>query len=239
MKPAACHRAPDAALLGAEPGTPDSHQRSQLSVLVLAGGQSRRMGRDKARLPYAGQPLLARQIALARQLDAREVLVSGRDGTDYHEFGCAVVYDRHPDAGPLAGILAGLEAAHAPLVLTLAVDLPHLTLALLEDLVGRCGDGLGVVPRLLGQPEPLVAVYPVRAASVAVAMLERQERTVRAFAERCQQTGLVVFHDLPPAQRGAFANWNSPRDVAASGRAEFGLVADQGAVPHSAPSSPG
>lgn len=239
MKPAACHRAPDAALPGAEPGTPDSRQRSQLSVLVLAGGQSRRMGRDKAWLPCAGQPLLARQIALARRLAPREVLVSGRVGTDYHEFGCAVVYDRHPDAGPLAGVLAGLEAARAPLVLTLAVDLPHLTLALLEDLVGRCGDGVGVVPRLHGQPEPLVAVYPVRAAPVAVAMLEGQERAVQAFAERCQQTGLVVFHDLPPAQQGALANWNSPVDVAASGLARSGQAAEQGAVRHSAPSLPG
>lgn len=210
MQPAASHQAPDPGPPIAETGTPDSRRRPELAALILAGGQSRRMGRDKAWLPCAGQPLLARQIALARQLAPREVLVSGRVGTDYREFGCTVVYDRHPDAGPLAGIVAGLEAACAPLVLTLAVDLPHLTLALLDELVGRCGNDVGVVPRLDGQPEPLVAVYPARAAPVAAAMLDRQERTARAFAERCRQAGLVTFHDLPPAWQRAFHNWNSP-----------------------------
>jgi molybdopterin-guanine dinucleotide biosynthesis protein A len=239
MKPAACHRAPDPAPPAADTDTPDARPRPEFAVLVLAGGQSRRMGRDKAWLPLAGQPLLARQIALAHQLAPREVFLSGRGETDYHEFGCPVVYDRFPDAGPLAGIVAGLETARAPLVLVLAVDTPHLTRALIEDLLGRCGDGVGVVPRVHGQPEPLVAFYPVRAARVALAMLERQERAVRAFAERCQQAGLITFHDVPPAQHGAFTNWNSPADVAAAEPAGPRLAADQSAVSPPRPASPG
>ncbi|MCL4790411.1 MAG: NTP transferase domain-containing protein [Verrucomicrobia bacterium] len=77
------------------------------SAVILAGGKSSRMGRDKAWLPLDGQPLLARQIELVRELTPKEIFISGLADTDYTSLGCPVLTDEFADAGPLAGIAAG------------------------------------------------------------------------------------------------------------------------------------
>jgi len=190
------------------------------TAVILAGGRSTRMGRDKARLDLDGQPLLARQIALARSLGPVEILISARRETDYRDFHCPVVPDRVPEAGPLAGIAAALEAARAPLGLVLAVDLPHLTRTVLERLLAACAPGRGVVPRLPAGPEPLAAVYPRAAAPLAQEALAARRLAARDFATACAQAGRVQFLDLPPELAPQFANWNTPRDIPA-GPASF------------------
>src|SRR5690349_130325 len=98
----------------------DSHQRHvaggcmNFSAVILAGGKSSRMGRDKAWLEINGQILLTRQIELVQAGGATEVFISGRAGMDYSAFGCRVLQDRFPNAGPLAGIERALDAAIAP-----------------------------------------------------------------------------------------------------------------------------
>lgn len=187
----------------------------KFSAVILAGGQSSRMGRDKAWLAVGGQPLLARQIALVRELRPVEVFLSGRDGVDYSAFGCPVLRDRVPGCGPLAGILAGLEAATSPLVLVLAVDLPRMTRAVLERVCAAGGPECGIVPRLGRELEPLAAVYPRAAAALAAAQLGARRLAVRDFAARCEQLCLVRFLELPAELGGCFANVNSPADLAA------------------------
>lgn len=194
--------------------TPAGLASPAFSAVILAGGRSTRMGRDKAFLKFHGRPLLARQIALACALGPVEVLISGRADADFTEFGCPVIHDRVPDAGPLAGIAAALENARAPLVLVLAVDLPHLTPAVLERVQAAAGESRGVVPRLVGRIEPLAALYPRCATALAGEQLARHRYAVREFAQLCEQTGWVRFLDLPSEWAGAFANWNSPADVA-------------------------
>jgi len=184
-----------------------------LSVVILAGGRSNRMGRDKAWLLLDGQTLLARQIELIRKLEPTEVFVSGRTDTDYKAFGCSVLTDRFPEAGPLAGIEAALHMATATLVLVLAVDMPHMTDIVLQRLLVKCSTGVGVVPRLNHHIEPLAAVYPKAAKPIAVELLNQRLRAVRSFAERCKQSRMVTFLDMNANDHGFFANWNSPADM--------------------------
>ncbi len=183
------------------------------SAVILAGGQSRRMGRDKAWLPLDGQPLLARQIELVRELAPEELFISGRSDTDYTRLGCPVLTDEFTDAGPLAGIATGLAAASAPLVLVLAVDMPDMTSAALRRLLELCTPGVGVVPRVNRRVEPLTAFYPKAAAPLAENLLKRQLRAAHAFAELCKQDGLVALHDVELMDWKCFANWNSPADL--------------------------
>lgn len=147
--------------------------RPPFRAVILAGGRSARMGRDKARLELHGRPLLTRQVALARSLAPVEELVSGRTDTDYSDFGCPVLHDRVPDASPLAGIAPALEAARAPQVLVLAVDLPQLAPAVLERILAAAGENRGVVPRVAGRLEPLATLYARSAAALAGAQLAR------------------------------------------------------------------
>jgi len=92
------------------------HQTIDVSAFILAGGQSRRMGRDKALLPWHGHTLLDHMIRLVRKV-ADPVQVVGR----------APLPDRLPGLGPLSGISTGLEASSTDANLFVAVDLPFLT----------------------------------------------------------------------------------------------------------------
>lgn len=190
----------------------------RFSAVILAGGKSSRMGRDKAWLPLDGQPLLARQIAMVRELGPVELFISGRGDTDYSSLGYPVLKDAFPDGGPLAGIAAGLQAATAPLVLILAVDMPEMTSAVVSGLLERCAAGVGVVPRIGCHVEPLAAFYPKAAAPLALDLLQRQLRAARTFAEHCKQAGLVAVHEVAEADWKCFANWNSPDDLPVPGQ---------------------
>ena len=64
------------------------------SAVILAGGKSSRMGRDKAWLEFRGHTLLARQIGIARETGAAEIMVSGRAGGDYSAFGCRILLEK-------------------------------------------------------------------------------------------------------------------------------------------------
>jgi molybdopterin-guanine dinucleotide biosynthesis protein A len=185
----------------------------KFSAVILAGGKSSRMGCDKAWIEHDGQPLIARQVELARKLKPAELFISGRADTDYSALGCRVLRDEFADAGPLAGIAAGLHAASSPLVLVLAVDMPELTCAMVSELLQQCAFGRGVVPRMNRSLEPLVAVYPKAAVSLAVDLLRRQLRVVRNFIEHCRRAGLVALHDVETTDWQCFQNWNSPADL--------------------------
>ncbi len=183
------------------------------SAVILAGGNSSRMGRDKVWLEVDGQRLLARQLERVRAAGAAEVFISGRADTDYSEFSGQVVWDQFVGAGPLAGIERALAAAASPLVLVLAVDLATMSADLLRRLVASCPTPVGVVPRVNGQLEPLAAIYPKSAHVLACAQLEGGNFAVRDFAERCGQRGLSRIIELPARDAPHFANWNSPAEI--------------------------
>ncbi len=183
------------------------------SAVILAGGNSSRMGRDKAWLEVGSQRLLERQIELVRATGAVEVFISGRAATDYAGLGGRVLHDQFANAGPLAGIERALDAAASPLVLVLAVDLAAMSAELLRRLAAASATNVGVVPRWNGKLEPLAAFYPKATHAMAVAHLARGNFAVKAFAERCVQGGLCRFIELAASDVHHFANWNSPADV--------------------------
>jgi molybdopterin-guanine dinucleotide biosynthesis protein A len=183
------------------------------SAVILAGGKSSRMGCDKAFLEIGGQTLLARQIQIVREAGATEVFISGRTGVDYSAFGCRVLHDQFPDAGPLAGIHAALLAVSNPLLFALAVDLPEMTSAFLRGLAAKSIAGAGVIPRVAGQIEPLAAIYPRTAVELATTRLRGNNFSVRDFADACVKTGQVVFEDFPAAAAPLFHNCNQPADL--------------------------
>jgi molybdopterin-guanine dinucleotide biosynthesis protein A len=184
-----------------------------LSAVILAGGESRRMGTDKAWLRVSGQPLLMRAIQTARHLGAGELFISGRPGVDYSSLNCPVLLDPQPGLGPLAGIESALGAAAAPLLLVLAVDLPRMTTAFLRRLLERCRPDMGVVPVLHGRLEPLAAIYPKRSHAVARQLLAEARYAARDFAAACHLQALVQAWAVSPEAEGCLTNWNEPSDI--------------------------
>jgi molybdopterin-guanine dinucleotide biosynthesis protein A len=186
------------------------------SAVILTGGKSSRMGCDKAFLEIGGQLLLARQIQLVRAAGAVEVFISGRADVDYSAFGCRVLQDQFPKAGPLAGIERGLDAASFPRLLVLAVDLPDMSAEFLHRLAGHASGKSGVIPRMCGNIEPLAAFYPKSALPLAVAQLTANRNAVKPFAERCVQASLANYFHVSQADARRFQNWNSPADFASA-----------------------
>ena len=184
------------------------------SAVILAGGKSSRMGRDKARLEVGGQTLLARQIQLAQGAGATEIFLSGRAETDYAEFGCRVLLDKYPGAGPLAGIESALNAAGSHRLLVLAVDLPEMNVDFLKRQLANCPEKAGVIPRLNGNIEPLAAIYPKSSQPLVETLLCEGNNAVVNFARRCVESGFARFLELSADDARHFTNWNSPADLA-------------------------
>jgi molybdenum cofactor guanylyltransferase len=156
------------------------------SGVVLAGGSARRMGRDKRLLVLDGRPLLALAVEAVGTVCDEVVAVTapGRPIADAH--GSRVVLDRRPDAGPLAGLEAGLLAARHDLVLVLAGDHPAASPEVLAALLERLATDPSLDAVALGTdrgPQPLVAAYRRRVAAVATRLLDQGERRARALLE--------------------------------------------------------
>jgi len=190
------------------------------SALLLAGGRSTRMGRDKALLPHpvSGLPLLAHQAALLRSLPGcAELLLSAPADRGYALVGpladARLVPDAAPDCGPLAGLAAGLAVASTSRLLVLAVDLPFMTADVLGALISGSSPRGGLAPRHDdGVFEPLCSVYPVfpdSRAAVASALERRQLSLQRLLAAACA-AGWMRPVPIPPAAPSPFANWNTP-----------------------------
>ena len=115
--------------------------------VILAGGQSRRMGQDKALLPLAGRPLLRRVVDVLAPLCDRLILVAN-DPERYAAFGLYTVPDAFAGAGSLGGLYSGLSASAAGAVIAVACDMPFLNAALLGYLLEQSEGVDAVVPDL-------------------------------------------------------------------------------------------
>lgn len=187
---------------------------ARLEAVLLAGGKSSRMGRNKAWLPVRGLPLITRQLNKIRKLNPRHLHISAAPGHDYDQLECQILIDIYPDQGPMAGIVTSLRALESDLLLVLAVDMPRMTSRFLSRLVHQCSARRGIVPRLAGQIEPLAAVYPKASLRIAEGLLEGGSSSATRFAQLCAAVGLVTFQDCSERNAALFTNWNYPADVA-------------------------
>ena len=190
--------------------------------LLLAGGQSRRMGGgDKTLRPIGGRLLLERVIERLRPQVAELVLNANGDPQRFAGFGLPVVADSVPGfAGPLAGILAGLDwaAQHrpdCPIVVSVPTDAPFLP----DDLVARMRRGMEAAGAELacaesgGQPHPVVGLWSVRLRDqLRAALVEEGVRKVDRWTARYRFT-TVTFDDAGTAI-DPFFNANRPEDFA-------------------------
>lgn len=132
--------------------------KDDVTAFVLAGGQSTRMGREKAMLELGGRTLLERALQLALTVAAEAIVVGSRG--EFERYG-RLLEDVYPGHGPLGGIHAALWASPTDLNLILAVDTPFLEARFLEFLVAQARESGAVVtvPRTADGFHPLAAVY--------------------------------------------------------------------------------
>jgi molybdopterin-guanine dinucleotide biosynthesis protein A len=196
----------------------------RISALILAGGPSRRMGRDKSWLTLDGTPLVeyvARRILPL----ADELIISSNSPERLDPFLAALsiparaVADQAPSQGPLSGISAGLQVARHDLVLVLAVDMPFVQLGLLRYMAGLAGAYQAVVPQVPDprsrrlRPEPLHAFYRRSCLAPISERLARQSRRVVSFLPDVR-TRWVLPDEISQFDPSfiSFRNLNTPSD---------------------------
>ena len=188
--------------------------------LVLAGGASRRMGRNKAFLELDGRPLI--EIVIERMASVcAEVLIVAGDGRPYAGLGVPVVEDRFRGVGVLGGLHAGLEAASHELALAVACDMPFLDLALLRAFASWA-EGFDVAVLRRGeQVEPLHAAYRRTCLPAMEEAIRAHRRRIISFFPHVR-VRCVTLADVTPFDPDlrSFCNVNTPQEWGAA-RAEW------------------
>ena len=172
------------------------------------------MGTDKAFIEIDSVPLWRRQLQMLEALQPHELFIAGPPHEQWQEMNCIIIPDAEPNAGPLAGITAALQRSSARLLLVIAIDLPNMTERYLRELLDACSGDKGVVPACGARSEPLAAVYPRRALSLAEQSLASRDLSVQRFAARCVAEGFAVEREIPGDERSLFLNMNTPEDLA-------------------------
>jgi molybdopterin-guanine dinucleotide biosynthesis protein A len=158
---------------------------------------------------------MERLVTSLEALDLEEIVIAAGAPERYETFGRRVVGDRVSGRGPLGGLDAVFDATNADIVLVVAVDMPYLDTGLLKDLVSQAKDGAGVVPEVNGQLEPLVALYPRRAAPLVRTQIRHGDFSMRGFATAAVHARLVHVWAVDESRHRYFTNWNHPWDLPA------------------------
>ena len=184
--------------------------------MILAGGKSRRMGRDKLPLKIGDATLLDR-VHDALASCCKEIVIVGEGGHTSAEVRRRIPDLRPGSQGPLAGIEAGLLAARFRPVFVAAGDMPFLTGELVQYLLGLLSDDVpAAVPVLKGGLHPLCAAYGREVRPAVSAELDGGLRSVRGLLEALPEVRYVGEVELRRFgdPNVLLANVNSPEDLA-------------------------
>ncbi len=129
-----------------------------IAGVVLAGGQSRRFGTDKAFVPFHGTPMIGRVISAMEGL-FEEWMIVGGEPEKYKGFGLPVYQDREPNLGPMGGIVTALERSACKKIFVVACDMPVLDSKVVCSVVEASTEFDAVIPIHEGIREYLMAVY--------------------------------------------------------------------------------
>ena len=186
---------------------------TDISVVILAGGQSRRMGSNKALLKVNGRPLIQILSDRMRRLTDR-ILISANDPESYSFLDIPVVPDHFTGHGPLAGLHAAMRYQENSLYVLLACDLPNLPISLLKKMISLSEGFDAAIPRNSdGLAHPLCAVYRRTCLPYIEQALNRGEKK---FIEIFLQDILSVKWISPeegPYNETDLANINTPEDL--------------------------
>jgi len=211
-----------------------------VNAFILAGGQSTRMGRDKALIEFHGRPLIEHALAKLRALGFAPAIAGNRPDLVRY---APIVPDNYSGSGPLGGIEAALAASDQDLSLFLPVDLPMLPIEFLRWMYLRAEQtaALATIPCLQGRPQPLCAVYHRAMLTHArAAFAVGDAKVMRAVERASAATGSAIdafdieaiaasltpasaWPEVPPVHRW-FQNLNTPSDLERAALEESTLI---------------
>jgi molybdopterin-guanine dinucleotide biosynthesis protein A len=184
-----------------------------ISGIVLAGGQSSRLGTDKSLVNVKGKPLIEQIVGkLARLSD--DVLIVTNSPQRYNHLGARLAGDIYPGKGALGGIYSGLRAAANVYSLVVACDMPFLNLNLLRYMILLAREHDVVIPRIGGFSEPLHAIYSKSCLEPIDRLLDRGGLKIIDFFSEVQVRYVEEDEiDIFDPQHLSLFNVNTPSDL--------------------------
>ncbi|MDZ7717498.1 MAG: molybdenum cofactor guanylyltransferase [Balneolaceae bacterium] len=181
-----------------------------ITAIILAGGQSRRMGRDKGLVLLNGKPMVQHIIDKAQTITKKVMIITNQPG--YEHFGVPTYSDLIQDKGPLGGIYTGLHYAQTEYNLVLSCDIPLVPVSFLKRLVNYQDEYQAWVPVQGEQLQPLCAVYKKEIADRMKLSIEDGQLSMHKFLKTIN-TAFIDVSDVEPEYKNWFANLNTPEEV--------------------------
>lgn len=183
-------------------------------TVILTGGQSRRMGRDKALLPTADGDTMSGLLIKKYSSLGTVALAVDKKG-HFPDYGALELEDTYPGRGPLNGIISAFRATGEQFIFLTATDLPNGTAAIPEKLRSLIGDHDACVIRRNGQAEPLMAVYRRSCLEVAEECMRQGKYAMKALLDGVS-VRYVSEDELPEMDlRNILRNINTPEEYEA------------------------
>ena len=187
--------------------------RNDITAVLLAGGESRRMGTDKATIRFREKALWQVQLELLQKLEPSEILISARTDPLWRPEDTPFVADIPLSRGPLSGLAASLAQMHSTHLLALAIDMPFMTEEFLRCLCVKIEAGRGVVPKIGNRAEPLAAIYPREAEIDFRRALAGADFSLQSLTRRLVETGKLRAIHVTEQEKRFFLNVNEPADL--------------------------
>lgn len=192
---------------------PNSADRiSGVTGVILAGGESRRMGSDKSLLPVAGARFIDHVYRrMANLFD--EVIIVTNSPDLYAEVPCRKVPDIYYAQGSLAGIHSGLAHARSERIFVVGCDMPFISSKVVKEICAHADDGDLVMPHSSSGHEPLHALYSKECLPAMEKVLDAGKRRIMLFFDQVKMKELPAsaIHRIDPQEK-SFQNINTPED---------------------------
>lgn len=184
-----------------------------VTCVILAGGESRRMGEDKARIQVNGIRLFDYAYDTCHDLFP-EILIVTNHPQHFGEYQTKIFMDEIPGAGSLGGLYTGLIKASNDYVFCVACDMPFLNPALISHLISKRSNYDVIIPMIKEKLEPLHAIYSKRCIEPIKKLLDRGEFKISRFLPEVQvgYCGEEEIKEIDPAL-ASFINVNTKKDL--------------------------
>lgn len=190
----------------------DTALATGVTAVILAGGQSSRMGSNKALLPYRGGRFIESIYQQLAEL-CKEVLLVTNTPEQYNFLPCRTVSDLYPGMGALAGLHAGLHYSRTPHIFAVACDMPYLNDTLIRALLARRHQADVVIPESDSGLEPLHAIYGQACLpAMEQALLAGRRRIISFFPQVHVHTFSSDHVATIDQEFSSFSNINTPAD---------------------------
>jgi len=185
--------------------------QQNITGIILAGGKSKRMGRDKGQVMYQKTHLIEYSIKLLESY-CNDIIISTNEPAQYRKYGFQMIDDEFKNSGPMGGIHASLKESVNYMNFVLACDMPNITIQVIDVLLSHSSKDQITAPTLNGRSEPLCALYPRDTYLQFEHWLTVGRFKMQEFLQNAE-TSYVSMDSFTDAPENIFKNINSPADL--------------------------